>query len=348
MQKRKWIQFLFLALGLTLVGLLVRVVGIGNVWEHLARMGWRIAPIFLISAIWKAINTLAWVQAFPKDVPLPPFYRLYSVSLAGDVVNNLLPTANLGGELTKPYLLWPWMPMSQSLPAVMANKTMEILSGLLFVAGGVAVGCLILPLRLGLRVVLIVAVILGAAGIISLCLLQRNQPLTRLMKRFERFQLFNRIATSSGDAIAKVDESLANFYSQNRRRFWICLALRFLTWVLGTLEAFLILRLMDVDVSALSAFLLVTLPLLVDSAFFFVPANVGTSEASQTYVAMLLALDPVVGLSLALVRRFRRIIWVGIGMVLLYGYVPRALSTLSALAKNDSSEDSKQEDSRLV
>jgi hypothetical protein len=61
---------------------------------------------------------------------------------------------------------------------------------------------------------------------------------------------------------------------------------------------------------------------MMDTALFFVPANIGTSEAGHTYISLLLKLGPAVGLSVAIIKRFRRLFWMGVGIILLYPQIP--------------------------
>ena len=67
----------------------------------------------------------------------------------------------------------------------------------------------------------------------------------------------------------------------------------------------------------LDAFVLETTGRLIVVAFKFVPYRLGVDEAGTALVARALALDPTVGVTLALVRRMRILIWNGIGLFLL-------------------------------
>jgi uncharacterized protein (TIRG00374 family) len=311
-------------LGLLLVGLLVWHVGVQAVATHLLLLGWGMLAVLCVSFAWKCSGTFAWILAFPPNVARPGFWRLFSVSLAGDVVNSILPTANLGGEVAKPYLLRSEIPASASFPSVVAHKTMELVSGLVFAAFGAGMAILVLPMGDRLRLGLAIAIGVGGVAIGLLCLAQRRNPCSMAFRVLRRLRVFRRYLDRYADQADRVDAGLSAFYSKHRSRFWGCLGLRLGSWVLGTFEAYLILRLMDAGTGLETALLLVALPLMIDTAFFFVPANLGTSEAGHTYVSVLLALNPAVGLSLALVKRFRRLFWIAVGLVLLHTQFGRA------------------------
>ena len=319
MRRMRWgIQILFLFLGCILLSFLCWQISLRSLIEHIHLVGWGALPVLCMSILWKACNTTAWILTFAPDAPRPGFWRLYSVNLAGDVVNNMLPTANLGGELAKPYLLRSWMPASQSASAVVANKTMEILTGMVFVTAGACTALLTLPLGDGFKTGFTVAISIGITATGLLCFVQGKRPFSRLLGMGMRLRPQSRRLGQLAEAAGRVDEGLSAFYSRHRYRFLGCLCLRLASWTLGMLETFLILRLMGAGVCLTTAFLLVALPLVIDTALFFVPANMGTSEAGHTYVAALLSLNPSLGLAVALVKRFRRLFWMGVGMTVLY------------------------------
>ncbi len=122
--------------GFIVTGILLWQIGFQNVEHHIALIGLGIFPIFLVSVLWKCTNTIAWAIVFTPDTPEnhPGFRKLLVANLAGDVINNMVPTAGVGGELIKPYFLKSWISVSQSFSAVVLNKTCEILSGIVFTA----------------------------------------------------------------------------------------------------------------------------------------------------------------------------------------------------------------------
>ena len=314
----RWAQGLYLLLGGCLLWGVVWKLGVQNVMDRMAMMGWGILPVLCVSLAWKCSNTAAWRLAFPPDTDVPGFWRLFRVNLAGDVVNNLVPTGNLGGELAKPYLLRGQVPVSRTLSSVVANKTMEVLSGFVFVALGVGGALLSLPLDGRIQIGLAAAVLLGGTGIVLVCLVQRRRPLSRLLDLFGRLGVRVRFLDRHRAAIQRVEAGLVAFYGCSRRRLITCLGMRLGSWVLGALETFLIMRLMGLDISPSAAFYVVALNVVIETVFFFVPGGLGTFEAGHAYLFFTMGLDPATGVSVALVKRFREVFWMGMGVALLY------------------------------
>lgn len=304
-------------MGVSLLGYLLWRVGFRSVLGQVLLIGWGILPVLLVSLAVKCSNTLAWRMAFPPGGSRPGYCRLLTVYLAADVV-NLLPTANIGGELAKSYLLRTETPVPESASAVVANKTVEAITGIVFAAAGVGLALASLPLVDRLRSGLIVAVFVVGSVVGLAFLLQQRRPIGRLLGFLGRLGIRIKALERRREAVEHTDAHLSGFYTTHRRRFLFCTLLHLGSWILGVLEAFLIIRFMGQEVAFTTVFLLVALAFVIKAAFFFVPASIGALEAGQTYLFYLLGMAPALGLSVALVQRFRQVFWMGSGLALLY------------------------------
>lgn len=303
--------------GLIILGVLLYKVGIRDVISNFAVIGWSALPVLTLSVLWKGVNTCAWILAFPPNIGRPGFLSLYRVGMAGDTINNLLPTGNVGGELAKPYLLRPEIRMAESLPAILANKTMELLSGVIFVGLGVCLALFTLPLPSRLRLAIGAAVVVGGLLVSLFSYAQRKHPLSRLLTFLDRIGFEKFRLKAKADPVRHIDERLSAFYHHYPGRFLGCLSLRFLSRALGVVETWLILDLMGANPTLPTAFMLVSLPLILTTALFFVPGGIGLSEAGHTYLASLFSMGSAAGLSLALIKRCRQLFWTVVGSFLL-------------------------------
>jgi len=55
----------------------------------------------------------------------------------------------------------------------------------------------------------------------------------------------------------------------------------------------------------------------IDAILFFVPGKVGTQEGGKVLIFVMLGLDPAQGLTFALMRRIREMVWAGVGLLIL-------------------------------
>ena len=159
------------------------------------------------------------------------------------------------------------------------------------------------------------ALLLGTIAIVTAFISQRQNTFVWLVNLLARFRLH--FLESRRKQFEEMDRSIAAFYRQNRRGFGWCLGLHILSWILGTLEVYAILHLLGQPQPFVSAFLLMSLSLIINTAFFFIPSGVGVFESGHVFLFQLLGLSADLGLGVALIRRFRKIFWVTFGFVLM-------------------------------
>ena len=126
--------------GIGLLGFLVWEVGVSEILGYVRRIGW-FAPLLLLPSIGIAwCDAKGWACALPTSVRLPhiPLWRLSLARLAGEAVNNLTPTANLGGEPVKVYMLRAHgLPAEAGLASVVVAKTALTVSQIVFILLGI-------------------------------------------------------------------------------------------------------------------------------------------------------------------------------------------------------------------
>ncbi len=307
-------RFVLLLLGMALCGVLWWRIGLGDVVTACAALSWRL-PLLLCfpASLMVTCDTLGWRFAFRRD--LVPLGTLVSVRLAGEAFNIATPTASVGGEAVKAWLLRPYLPLSESLPSVVIAKTTITIGQTLFLLLGVLVAGSILPtgsvLLGGMRWLLalecvatagfVVVQVLGATGRMGR-VLQRLGPLGAL----DRPRLFGQI-----------DQTLAHFYRHEPRRLSLSVGWHFAGWVLGILESYLILHALGFPVSFGTATVVDAFGSGIGFATFLIPARLGAQEAGDVAIFTALGFGAPAGLAFSLVRRLREGLWAGIGLLAL-------------------------------
>jgi uncharacterized membrane protein YbhN (UPF0104 family) len=99
--------------------------------------------------------------------------------------------------------------------------------------------------------------------------------------------------------------------------FVTAVAITFLDWQLGVVEALLILRFLHLPVSFPQAYAIELLSVVIEGILFFVPAKIGTQEGGKVLIFLAMGLDPAKGLTLGLIRRLCGLFWAGVGLVFL-------------------------------
>jgi uncharacterized protein (TIRG00374 family) len=134
---------LLLAVGLAVIVWLVWDLGPAAVWEVIHRLSWRLGLVVLFPfCVAVALDTFGWRVLLPT-FPLP-WGTLAAARLAGEAVNLLTPTASVGGEPLKAYLVRDRLPLDLGLASVVVDKTTVVMGQAAFLAAGLGLALLAL------------------------------------------------------------------------------------------------------------------------------------------------------------------------------------------------------------
>ena len=105
-------------------------------------------------------------------------------------------------------------------------------------------------------------------------------------------------------------------------------------WLLGVVELYLILLLIGHPVTWGEAWIIEAAMQLIRTAVFFIPAGLGAQEGALMVVCGALTGSPTAGITAALIRRFRELVWIGASLLLASAYDvnPRTVPQPSAEA----------------
>jgi uncharacterized protein (TIRG00374 family) len=259
------------------------------------------------------MDTLGWRFTFRQ--PPRSFARLIGVRLAGEAVNQGTPTASVGGEPVKAYLLRPEIPLRDGLTSVVVDKTTVVVSQSLLLITGVVVGATILslarPLTLGMVGVLAVQVAC-VAGFVTVQLRGALGSGGRLLARLRMPPSRERQATLDG-----LDGALRATYADNASGLCASVACHFLAFALGTVELYLVVQLLGLPISPATAFTIGAFGTAVKFFSFMVPGSLGALEGGNVALFMAFGLPGAMGLTYTLVRRIREIAWIAVGFLAL-------------------------------
>jgi uncharacterized protein (TIRG00374 family) len=305
------IKILFLVLGGLLLGVLVYRVGASPILQTLARLTWwQFALVCLPYAIITAVDTLGWRFAFARD--RAPFHRLYGARLAGEALNIVTALGAVGGEAAKAWLVRRDVSYEESVPSVVIAKTSITVAQALFLVVGLLVAWYLLPPGtelLRLMTWLLLVEVLAVAGFVG-------AQLAGLVARGGR--LLQMVGAIADTAYAEtLDRALRGYYRRQWRRLALSLFFHLAGWLLGVLDAMVILWALGFDASLAAATVIETFGSGVRFATFLVPANLGSSEAANAGAFAGLGLSAAAGLAFSFVRRARQAVWVALGLAVL-------------------------------
>jgi glycosyltransferase 2 family protein len=296
--------------GLGAIAYLLHQLGVRAVWDSLRALGWRLPIVLLCSSSMAAIlDTLGW-WVLLRDRRLP-LLLLLRARLAGEAVNLTTPTASVGGEPLKAYLLRPHVPLAEGLASIVVDKTTVVAGQVLLLLFGLVLAMFVLPRSSGLVVAMQALCAVQIGALTGFILVQTlgifgggGRFLGRIgVARADRYQ----------EGLDAVDRSLRRFYREHASRVLGSTMLHTAAWVSGALEIYLFLVFVGFPSSLVPSLIIEAFSTAVKFASFMIPASLGALEGGHVAAFSALGLGGATGLSYTLVRRLREAIWGGIG-----------------------------------
>lgn len=298
-----------LAAGLVFFAFLAWRFNWREAWDGVERVGWGLAIFLLLEIVGKALN--AWGLWLLVPGRKEEFTRLFSVTLAADSVNYVLPTGALGGHALTARALGRTLATGESVAVVTASGTLQVASQFVFAIAGVAV-MLVMPGRSSISG-WVGGVMIG----VSLCALALSLAVLSKGVYERAWKAVRRIWKGAPDAsrhgLGGIDAELRRLFHERRAdaaaAFFVYLA----GWLWGVTEVWAALTLLGIPFGLGQAFAVEAISVFVDGVLFFMPAKAGTQEGGKVLAFSLVGLPAPAGLAFGLLRRVREMAWAGIG-----------------------------------
>jgi uncharacterized protein (TIRG00374 family) len=305
------LKTVLLVLGALLVAVLVYRVGAGPILATMGRLSWwQFVLVCLPYAVITAFDTLGWRFAFARD--RAPFWRLYGARVVGEALNIVTAVGQVGGEAAKAWLVRRDVSYEESIPSIVIAKTTITIAQALFLLIGIVFAWTVLDVDsqiLGWMLWLLVVEVAAVAGFFGAQLSGLIARAGRLLKTFG--------VVEDASRATQLDEALRGYYRHEWRRFALSVAFHLAGWLLGALEAFVMLWALGIDASLVTATVIEALGSGVRFATFLVPASLGAFEGANAAAFGALGFGAGAGLAFSLVRRARQIVWVVVGLAVL-------------------------------
>ena len=297
--------------GLVVLAILVVRVGLHSVLTVLGRLSWwQLVLVSIPYGLIMAVDTLGWRYAFVSSPP--PYLRMLAARTAGEAVNIVTALGSVGGEAVKVWLLRPAVPYDESVPSIVIAKTTSTMAQALLLVVGTILA--MAAIKVDVDVIWAMLALLGVE-----LLLVGGFFVTQvagLVKRVGRLLAWSGLIKDAS-AAEELDTRLRRYYRESWRRFALSVSFHFCGWLLGALEVLVILYVLEIPVSVVTAVVIEAVGSGVRFASFLVPGSLGVLEGANTGVFNALELGASAGLAFSLVRRARQGVWIGIGLIVL-------------------------------
>ncbi len=314
--KLKYLNIIFLAVGITVFVFIIRKAGTARLWEEVRDVGTGIVYIILFPITWTLLNTIGWYTALGASRKKVRFRKLLIVRQAGEALNYIIPSGYMGGEPFKAHLVRDELSMSQSLASVIIAKTTQTIAQLMYFLIGIIFALFMIDISFSMKVSFISAMLLLGGGLVIFSILQQNGIFSIFLSLTRKIGIGKSLFQNMDDKARRVDEHIKRLYREDQKYFVLSILVHFGGWLFGIMEIRLIMFLLGEQITWGQSFFAATLTSLASASGFFIPGSLGAFELGHFYVFKLVGLDPSVGLALGILRRVRELAWVGIGMIL--------------------------------
>jgi glycosyltransferase 2 family protein len=285
-------------LGAILFAYWVRAIGVGQIREALGRIGWGFFAIVLLGGAREAIRALAWTRTVTAPAALP-FLDAFAARLAGEAINTLVPMGVIVGEPAKADHVSHRLAFGTAFRALIVEFAFYTASlPLLFMFATLV----FVPAAAGF---ILPVVAVGA-------IVAAHVPLP------------GRVRT--------LVDPLIEFGRVHGHRVWSIGAFEISYHALAIVEVYVTLALVAPGrASWASALVLETVNRGVTIVFKMLPMRIGVDEAGAALVAARFDLSSTTGVTVALVRKLRLLVWNGIGLLILLARSGRTSARVPAV-----------------
>ena len=307
--------------GLGLLVFFVRRAGAGAVADGIVRLGWAFLAVVALGGARFLVRACAWMRCMDGSHRLR-LRDTFQAVIAGDAVGNLTPLSLIAGEPAKALMLRHREPVGRTLPALVVENLFYTLSAAIVITSGLAVLPLMLqasgPRWLAGAVLLttLAALVVAAHWVVR----SRVRTASRALDWLRRRGVAPARTARAAARVRSVEDGLHAAYPREWSRLLPVAALELAFHVLAITEIFLVLSLITGQPpTLLEAFLFESTNRVVGAAFKFVPLRIGVDEAGSGLLAGLLAFGTATGVTLALIRKGRMLVWTTLGIAALIG-----------------------------
>jgi uncharacterized protein (TIRG00374 family) len=294
-------------------------VGWDTLGHYLWQVGWYWPLLLLPYGVVNWLEAWSWKYILVDTPARTTVGRLFWLRLGGEALNQLTPTASLGGEPFKASRLQAdGVPLEMASASVVIMKGILVLSLVLYIFTGLALAPFYLPEAAKHMLFLSLAALgLAAAGIIFV-VVQGREPFGNSFRFLNRRGWLPHFLRDQEGFLGDLDTAMSQFYRQYPSRAALAFFLFFLSWLLHSVEVYLMFWLLGHPISPGMAVCLDALAMLFTALGFFIPAAMGVQEGGNILLALGFKLGFDLGAAFSILRRIREAFWLCLGLVVVW------------------------------
>jgi len=315
-------RYIFLGVGIILLVALFAVFGIKKPVMQIIEFGWRFWICVLIYLFNQLLLTYGWMVLITYPLKARQYFNVLLARIAGDAATTINTAASIAGDALKAVYLKDTVPFKIGLASVVMDRTIHMVGNTLLILTGLFVGFFKLKMPLYVLIGVFAFFSLFLFMLIYIMKKQKHGIIQYAISMLpEKLRVKIYASESRTEKIINIDEEIGFIFKsrENLNHFWISLFMHTVpVMAAGTIEIFIIMYYAGGSATPVDAMFVYLFGLFIAAAAFFVPLNIGTSEGSYSIVLAFLGYDPVLGLTVGIIRRLRALVWSGVGLILLF------------------------------
>lgn len=325
--RTRLLTFISLVAGLALFVYLVKQAGPSEVLTRVRALGLGFLLILAISSLRYLVRTLAWMRCLKPEERGVGFGSLWRARLAGEAIGDLTSAGPLVAEPLKVIALGRKVSLRSSVSSLAVENLAYLISSCLMVMAGALLLLASFGLSKSLRaasfgalLAVLMVMVLTLAGV-----KQRwaaASSLGALAGRLIRSDRLKQWLESWLDRVRELEAYVFDFYARRPGDFFIVALCELSFHIIGVVEIYVALRLIGYAPTLAVAFILESVNRVINIVFAFVPVMVGVDEAGTGLLAQTLGLGTAAGVTLAIIRKARMFVWIGLGLMSLASNEP--------------------------
>lgn len=310
------LNLILLAIATVFLVWMLNEVGWAKLGRHILQVGYYWPLLLLPYGLVNYLGALSWKYLLLTRETIPSIRRLFFLRLGGEALNQLTPTASMGGEPFKVARLQAaGVPWEEAAASVVIQKGILVMSLVCYIFLALALVPFILPESAShLGLLCLGALVLGGAGL-AFVILQSRGPCAWGINLLKKWGLCPAMLQAKEKELVDLDACLAGFYRQYPGRGLLAFFLFFLSWLLHGVEVYLIFWLLGNPISWGLALCLDALAMLFAGLGFMIPAAIGVQEGGNILLSLGFSLGAALGAAFSILRRLREAFWLSLGLL---------------------------------
>ena len=311
-------KILALIFGCLLLSIFIWQVDFELVGQYLSTVGWRFGWTILVTGVAYALAAYAWLLCFTTTPAHLTFSKLFVMRQVGETLSVINPTSIVAGEASKIVMLKnQGITYKEGMVSILLSRALIFLSMFALIL----LGAFLLFQYFDFFVnavsqILFLAVI--AIGFVLLfgSLVSSKLYLYLFVKKLSQY--FSILKNSTWlPQLKEINEELHHFYKHHKGKLFLAFLFTLIHWILGGVEFYVLLNLLEIEVSFFDVILLEIGVAVIKALGAFIPGQIGIEEYGNKLMLGIIGVSNAgVWLAISVLRRARQLVWLIIGGVL--------------------------------